>query len=70
VLVLVGVAVAFVVGVFNSWLTAFFPFIFRFQEVKHHESVDRKIAERKTITLDDCIKLFLNREKLSADDPW
>ena len=40
------------------------------EEIKQHESVDRKIADRKTITLDDCIKLFLNKEKLSADDPW
>ncbi|XP_028401307.1 ubiquitin carboxyl-terminal hydrolase 15-like [Dendronephthya gigantea] len=40
------------------------------EEVTHHESVDRKFTERKTITLDDCINLFLNKEKLSADDPW
>ncbi|CAB3993110.1 ubiquitin carboxyl-terminal hydrolase 15-like isoform X1 [Paramuricea clavata] len=40
------------------------------EETKQHESVDRKVAERKTITLYDCINLFLNKEKLSADDPW
>ncbi|XP_046852979.1 ubiquitin carboxyl-terminal hydrolase 4-like [Xenia sp. Carnegie-2017] len=40
------------------------------EEMRHHESVDHKLHERKLINLDDCINLFLNSEKLSADDPW
>ena len=44
--------------------------VFYFKDINLHESVERKFAEKKKITLDDCIKLFLNKEKLGADDLW
>lgn len=40
------------------------------EDIELHESIQRKFAEKKSITLDDCIKLFLNKEKLGADDLW
>ena len=44
--------------------------VFYFKDINLHESVEWKFAEKKKITLDDCIKLFLNKEKLGADDLW
>nr|XP_058960785.1 ubiquitin carboxyl-terminal hydrolase 4-like isoform X1 [Pocillopora verrucosa] len=41
------------------------------EESDEHQSVHKKPASKKnSIALDDCIDLFLSKEKLGANDPW
>lgn len=41
------------------------------EESDEHESVKKKPSQKKScVGLDDCIDLFLSREKLGANDPW
>ncbi|XP_032242140.2 ubiquitin carboxyl-terminal hydrolase 4 [Nematostella vectensis] len=41
------------------------------EETEEDESVARKPTQRKSVVqLNDCIQLFLTREKLGANDPW
>ncbi|CAH3164466.1 unnamed protein product [Porites evermanni] len=41
------------------------------EETEEHESVNRKPAQKKNcVGLNDCIELFLSKEKLGANDPW
>eukprot|EP00794_Sanderia_malayensis_P007084 gene7084-7884_t len=40
------------------------------EETEQHSSMQREALKRKSIQLQDCLELFLTKEKLGADDPW
>lgn len=41
------------------------------KESEEHKSVRKKPAQKKSgIGLNDCIDLFLSKEKLGENDPW
>ena len=41
-----------------------------FKDIDEHPSVRQKGPREKTIQLQDCLELFLTKEKLGAEDPW
>jgi len=40
------------------------------EETEDHESLQSVHQAKKNIQLNDCLELFLQKEKLGADDPW
>ncbi|XP_065058789.1 ubiquitin carboxyl-terminal hydrolase 15-like [Rhopilema esculentum] len=40
------------------------------EDIDEHPSVRQKGPREKTIQLQDCLELFLTKEKLGAEDPW
>ncbi len=50
-------------------MVSYFRFLLILKETEEHPSL-RQQTVKKTINLQDCLDLFLTKEKLGAEDPW